>query len=224
MRELSFDQLLKVIVARCKAGRSLTAIAGPPGSGKSYLAERLLEALNQLEPSSAVVIPMDGYHYDDILLNAWGLRARKGAPETFDVLGFGHMLRRLADNTEDQIAIPIFDRKLEIARAGAQMIERSVRYLLVEGNYLLLDREPWTGLRKYFETTVMLKVDIDVLRERLTQRWIDLGLEPALVRSKVEGNDMPNVLTVLGGCVFSEFEFRSVATNIDVSGAHSPAL
>src|SRR5580693_1119176 len=94
---------------------------------------------------------MDGYHYDDPVLIERGLRACKGSPDTFDVFGLLHMLDRLKHNQEDEIAVPVFDRDLEISRAGARLISRSVRALIVEGNYLLLDQYPWSGLHAMFD-------------------------------------------------------------------------
>ncbi|MBL8907791.1 MAG: nucleoside/nucleotide kinase family protein [Rhizobiales bacterium] len=173
-------------------GRVIVALAGTPGSGKSTLAEWLCARLNADVPDGAAVLPMDGYHFDDRVLEARGLRARKGAPETFDVAGLRHMLGRLKLNEEDEIAVPVFDRDLEIARAGARLIPRGVRYLIVEGNYLLIGRAPWSALRGLFDVTVMIEVPEETLRERLRRRWQDHGLSPHEVTAKVEGNDMPN--------------------------------
>ena len=54
----------------------------------------------------AALLPMDGYHFDDLHLVPAGLRPRKGAPETFDVGGLRHMLMRLRANEEDAVAAP----------------------------------------------------------------------------------------------------------------------
>ena len=81
-------------------GRMMVALAGAPGSGKSTLAERLAARLNEVVPDSAAVLAMDGYHFDDRVLEACGSRARKGAPDTFDVAGLHHMLARLKLNAE----------------------------------------------------------------------------------------------------------------------------
>jgi len=67
------------------------------------------------------------------------------------------MLKRLSDNIEEQIAIPIFDRDIEVARAAAGTIASCVNIILVEGNYLLLDQTPWRGLGQHFDTTIALK-------------------------------------------------------------------
>jgi pantothenate kinase len=172
--------------------RIVCAVAGAPGSGKSTLAEELVSRLNAREPGCAALLPMDGFHYDDLHLVPAGLRPRKGAPETFDVGGLRHMLRRLRARDEAAVAVPVFDRDLEIARAGARLIPRAVRIIVAEGNYLLLTQPPWDGLRPLFDVTAMIDVPEDILRARLTARWRGYGLSPAEIAAKVEGNDLPN--------------------------------
>ena len=187
MAAISYDDLVPALAAGAGLKRRIIAVAGAPGSGKSTLAERLAAAL-----PGAAVLPMDGYHYDDGLLIARGLRARKGAPETFDVAGFGHMLQRLARNEEDEIAVPVFDRDLEISRAGARMIGRGVRTLIVEGNYLLLKAPPWAQLHALYDSSVFLDVAEAELRRRLIARWQGYNLPEDEIAAKVEGNDLPN--------------------------------
>lgn len=137
---------------------------------------------------------MDGFHYDNTILERRGLRNRKGAPETFDIAGFAHLLARIRAQ-EPEVAIPIFDRSMELARAGAEIIKAETKFIIVEGNYLLLDEEPWSRLAPLFDLTVYLEVPRAELQRRLLQRWRDLGRAdgPAWVAS----NDMPNVDRVL---------------------------
>jgi hypothetical protein len=131
-------------------------LAGTNGLFRASQLDKILSPahIRRRTEGYAALLPMDGYHYDDGVLIERGLRARKGAPETFDVLGLLHMLDRLKRNQEDEIAVPVFDRDLEISRAGARLIPRAVRALIVEGNYLLLDRKPWSCLRAMFDVTV----------------------------------------------------------------------
>ncbi|SMH29426.1 nucleoside/nucleotide kinase family protein [Mesorhizobium australicum] len=184
------DGLLAAIAERVnERERLIVGIAGAPGSGKSTLAERLRQ---QIEASgeSVAVVPMDGFHFDDRVLSARGLLPRKGAPETFDVAGFRHLLMRRARETE--VAIPVFDRSIEISRAGAAVVQAETRILLVEGNYLLLDETPWNGLAGAFDMTVWLDVPVDELERRLVQRWLDHGFSTDAAREKALSNDIPN--------------------------------
>lgn len=176
------------------AQRFIVAIAGPPGSGKSTISEELCALLPE---GSAIVVPMDGFHYDDAVLEHRGLRHRKGAPETFDLAGFEHLLKRVRAGEPD-IAIPVFDRNMELARAGAAIIEAGTKFILVEGNYLLLDEAPWSGLGALFDFAIFLDAPRAELERRLLQRWHDHGRSDADARAWVASNDMPNVDRVLG--------------------------
>ena len=118
------------------------------------------------------------------------------------------MLGRLKRNEEDEIAVPVFDRALEIARAGASLIPRTVSRVIVEGNYLLLDRPPWRGLRALFDITVAITVPEDVLRQRLVERWQGYGLPPEEVEAKVELNDLPNGRFVASNSIAADFVLR----------------
>lgn len=195
---LSLDDLVGGLARRAaQPDRTIVALAGPPGSGKSTVAERLADRINALHPGAAAVLPMDGFHYDDLYLVPAGLRPRKGAPETFDVGGLAQTLRRIRARDEDFVAVPVFDRTLEVARAGARLIPSEVPVVIVEGNYLLLDRAPWTELRALFDLSILLDVPEDVLTARLEARWRDQGLSADETSRKLLDNDLPNARLVL---------------------------
>ncbi len=187
-----FDTLADLLIDLPPGRRRMVAIAGAPGSGKSHVAEALVARINAAQPGRAAVLPMDGYHYDDAVLKALGRHARKGAPDTFDVGGLAAMLARLKANTEDEVAVPVFDRAIEIARAGARLIPRRVEVIVAEGNYLLLATPPWDRLADLFDLTVRLDVPEPVLRDRLTARWVHYGLGADGIRAKLDENDLPN--------------------------------
>lgn len=185
------EALADLIRARAKghAGRFMVAIAGPPASGKTTLAADLAAALGP----GARVVPMDGFHYDDAVLTARGHRARKGAPHTFDVAGLAHCLSRIRDGQE--VAIPVFDRSLELARAGAAVVEVADRILVVEGNYLLLNTAPWSALGPLFDLRILVTASEALLRKRLIARWQHYGRTDAA--DWIVSNDLPNARTVL---------------------------
>lgn len=192
-----FEELLDVFTPADPKARRLVAIVGPPGSGKSTLSETLFDRLNESRPGSCAIAPMDGFHFDDGVLRARGRLDRKGAPDTFDVGGLIALHQRLANNDEAEIAVPLFDRTLEISRAGARIIDRSVQTVLVEGNYLLLNQSPWDQLATFYDQTVQIDVDEVELKARLEDRWRVHGLSTEEGQRRVTENDLPNARFVM---------------------------
>ena len=197
----AIDRIKAALAVHHGPGRLLVAIAGPPGAGKSTLAEGLAGQI-----AGAAVVPMDGFHLDNGILEARSLLARKGAPETFDVAGFGALVARL--QAEDEVVIPVFDRARDLAVAGARVIGPEARVLLVEGNYLLLNEAPWRGLARFWDVTIAIEVPLAVLEARLTQRWRDHGLSEAAAVARAMGNDIPNARRVVGGSAGADVTIR----------------
>lgn len=194
---LPYPQFAPVIAKHAaKTKRLMVAIVGAPGSGKSTTSDLLATALRETFQLDTQVVPMDGFHYDNAILDARGLRPRKGSPETFDVDGLENLLARLAKGDKD-VAVPVFDREIDLARASARLIPAETQVLLIEGNYLLLQADNWPSLRQYFNLSATIEADEDTLRQRLMQRWLDLDFSIEAAREKVEGNDMLNAVRVI---------------------------
>lgn len=145
----------------------LLGIVGPPGVGKSTLAEHLAATI------AAPLLPMDGFHFANAHLDRLGLRQRKGAPETFDVGGFVSALARLRAGQD--IVAPLFDRTFDAAIAGALAVTGGARLVLVEGNYLLHDADGWEAVGPLLDEVWYLDVDEDLRIERLVQRHQRFG-------------------------------------------------
>ena len=192
----------RVTALRPKGRRALVAIAGPPGAGKSTLAEELVHRLG----ATAALVPMDGFHIDNRILEQRGLLPRKGAPATFDSAGFLAMVRRLA--MEDEVIIPTFDRTSDIAIAGAITVGPEAAIAVVEGNYLLLDAPPWRELKEFWDFSVYLDVPMKELRERLVQRWLDHGLDIGSAVLRAEANDLPNARLVQSQSTVADASIR----------------
>jgi len=186
----------------------MVAIAGPPGAGKSTAAEKINQTLTLKQVRSRMVT-MDGFHLDNAILQEKNLLERKGAPETFDVAGFIHLVRRL-NTGEDDIYIPKFDREKDIAIAGADQVTLADRVLVVEGNYLLLNQKPWQKLHDLWDTTIFINPGFDVLEERLTRRWKDHGLDPVEAHKRASGNDLKNAQTVVEYSRQADFSFAKL--------------
>ncbi|SFI88185.1 AAA family ATPase [Albimonas pacifica] len=206
------DDLAARAAALPPGRRLLAALAGPPGAGKSTAAEAVAARVTTLgQPAQAV--PMDGFHYDDAVLRERGLLAMKGAPETFDVAGLAALLDRLQPMQE--VAVPLFDRTLEISRAGARIVPAQTRVIVVEGNWLLLDEAPWDAIAPRFDVRALLTCPIETLRERLTRRWQDLDFPPEAIARKLDAVDLPNARRVLAG---------SSRADVEVDGTDPAAL
>ena len=188
---LKLETIVEEVLQRAEGhSRFIVAIAGPPGAGKSTLADALCDAL-LARGETAAVLPMDGFHMDNGILGERGLLPRKGAPETFDVRGFLDIVSAVRKGGQE-VLVPVFDRSREIAIASARAIAPETRFILAEGNYLLLDEAPWTTLSKSFDLTIFVGPSVDVLEERLRKRWQGYGLDEAAIHAKLFENDLPN--------------------------------
>ena len=130
--------------------RILIGIVGPPCSGKSTFSLELNNFLirkNKKEYSK--VVPMDGFHFDNVILKKRNLLARKGDPITFDVYGFIDLVKKIKFNINSSVSFPVFDRDLELSRGSADIVKKINRIIIIEGNYLLLKNTPWNYLKKY---------------------------------------------------------------------------
>lgn len=204
------DRLVNAISTgeRSANQRRIVAIAGPPASGKSTLAERLFTALEARQPGVSAIMPMDGYHMDNEVLSARRWLPRKGAPYTFDVDGLERDLHRVraANST---VLIPVFDRALDLARASAREIGPNVNLILLEGNYLLLEEAPWSRMRPLFDITVFLDVDQFTLERRLVERWRHYGHDEDQARARALENDLPNARLVVHNSVPADITIKS---------------
>lgn len=169
--------------------RVVLGLAGPPGVGKSTVAARLVE---ELAPGTAVVLPMDGFHLSGGELARLGLSARKGAPETFDAWGYAATLARITARSEPVVHVPRFDRDLEEPVAAGIAVDAAVPLVLTEGNYLLLEDEPWALARARMSQVWYLEVPDELRHRRLLRRHQAHGRSATQARDWIAAVDEPN--------------------------------
>jgi pantothenate kinase len=167
-------------------------ITGAPGAGKSSLAESVVKHV----PGS-VLVPMDGFHLAQAVLDASGLADRKGAPETFDRDGFVALLRRVAQQRpgDPPVYAPTFRRDLEEPIAGAIAVPASCPLVVSEGNYLLY----WPEVRPLLREVWWVDLDNETRLKRLIARHIRFGRSPSEARAWVMRSDEANARLVTPG-------------------------
>src|SRR5436305_3971666 len=170
------------------AGRRILGITGAPGAGKSTLARRLVDALS----GAAVLIGMDGYHLAQAELERLGRAERKGAPDTFDAAGYVALLRRLRTPDAGTVYAPEFRRTIEEPISGAIAVPPGVALVVTEGNYLLLDTEPWSAIRGLLDEVWFLAPDEDTRRTWLTARHCRYGRTAEQAAARTAGSDERN--------------------------------
>ncbi len=176
--------------------RYLIGIVGKPGAGKSTLSAYLLE---ELHSSEVTVVPMDGYHLSNAVLQELGRADRKGAPDTFDVAGFASLLQRIRNEMSVDVYYPVFDRSFEESIAAQGVVTKETKVVIVEGNYLLHDLGGWEVIAELLDELWFIDVDDEKRLERLIARHIAYGKSPADAESWSRGSDEVNAHTIATG-------------------------
>ena len=185
----SIDDLTAMARQLARTGqRKILGITGPPGAGKSTLADAIIEAMGD----DARLVGMDGFHLAQRELARLGRQERKGAPDTFDAAGYVSLLRRLSQNTEAVVYAPWFDRSIEEPIACAVPIEREVPLVVTEGNYLLVDDGDWAQVRPLLGTCWYVDLDEWTRIDRLVTRHQSFGRTPDQAREWVLRSDQSN--------------------------------
>nr|WP_189852786.1 nucleoside/nucleotide kinase family protein [Streptomyces omiyaensis] len=177
-------------------GRRILGIAGPPGAGKSTLAERLVDRLGGL----AALVPMDGFHLAGAELVRLGRAGRKGAPDTFDAAGYAALLARLrAPQPGTVVYAPAFDRALEEPVAGSVPVPPGIPLVVTEGNYLLHGADGWAAVRPLLDEVWYLDPPDAVRVPRLVARHVRFGKDRSEAEAWVERSDEANARLVARG-------------------------
>lgn len=187
----TYDVLLQTVLDQFgrKGAPFLIGIAGPPATGKSTLAERLVGDLNAAG-EQACFCPMDGFHLTNVQLDSLGLRPAKGRIDTFDADAFVAAVQRLAARTS--LWWPVYSRQRHDPIPEGTSISGTEGVYVVEGNYVLSKTEPWRAAGDALNLSIFVDTPDEVLRQRLMVRHQRSGRSQSEALEKINRTDMPN--------------------------------
>lgn len=185
-----------------KNQRILILLAAPPGCGKtttSLFLEYLSHHIDEITPIQT--IGMDGFHrYQDYLDchyiqrdgNQILMKEVKGCPETFDVHKF---IEKIKETKRQDTYWPLYNRAMHNPEENKVFINSPI--VLIEGNYLLLNEEPWNDIYKLFDDSLFIEADPLELEKRLISRKMLGGIPYHQASRFYIKSDGVNVLRVL---------------------------
>ena len=194
MDSAEITQAMDALRARLTPGtRTILGITGAPGSGKSTFAEWIQR---QFGPGMAVVVPMDGFHLGNSIIDGTPLRQRKGAMDTFDAGGYLSLLRRMARRDESVVYAPEFRRTIDEPVAASIAIPADVPLVITEGNYLLAEQEPWKDIRAQLDEVWFVETPPALRLSRLVERHMRFGMDRLAAEAWANGPDEANAVLI----------------------------
>jgi pantothenate kinase len=192
--------------------RSMIALAGVPGAGKTTLASRLAEAINtRTAPNTMVALGMDGFHFTKAALRQFPdpaeAFARRGAPWTFDATALLQRLEELRASADRRdVPWPGFEHAVGDPVESASTVPASTRLVIVEGLYLLHRTDGWETISRCFDERWYLDTPLEFALERLALRHMQAwGVTRDDAEHRIATSDRLNAVLVQNSAQFADW-------------------
>jgi type I pantothenate kinase len=157
----------------------IVGIAGSVAVGKSTIA-RVLQALLARWPDHPRVdlVTTDGFLYSNAVLDARGLGARKGFPESYDVRALVRFLGDLKAGNP-RVCAPVYSHLVYDVVEGEEIVVASPDIVIVEGlNVLQVPSSRSRGEERFvsdfFDFSIYIDAEEDDIRRWYTERFLEL--------------------------------------------------
>ena len=192
MQQELLDTVTDLVTPLLTGARVIVGIVGPPGAGKSTLAEGLSPpgstgcrrgsrrvrgaCRRRTSTGPRCAYPWTGFICPIWSLHDWGWPIARERRRPLTDGGSCTCCGRIRA-AEELVYAPVFNRVLNESIGSAVPIFPSVELVVVEGNYLLLPEDPWVRARPLYDLTIYLDVPDEVRVPRLVRRQRARGLD-----------------------------------------------
>jgi pantothenate kinase len=121
--------------------------------------------------------------------------ARRGAAFTFDAAKFLALIQQLRQPVSSKpILAPSFDHAVKDPKEDDIEVLPTHRIVILEGNYLALDKDVWRDAAGLFDELWFVEVDFEVARKRLRERHVRAGIVKTIEEGdkRATENDLVN--------------------------------
>ena len=171
--QADLDRVLRALRAlRPSQGCFIIGVTGAVASGKSTISEGLRTRLETWpERPSVELVCTDGFLHANAVLDAMGLTARKGFPESYDAAA---LRRALADVRTGPAAFPGYSHVIYDVDAGLMRSIDQPDILIIEGLSLDLDRAAAGSGTRLLDALIYLDAEESDIEQWFVGRFLGL--------------------------------------------------
>ena len=178
------DHILHLHSQQAPNRRTLIALAGGPGSGKTFIASSIADAVTK-RGLKAQAVSIEGFVKPSHVLTD-EQKKHKGSFDTFDgeaVVDFFKKLRELGPGHELSCPGVDEDGKFEPIPDG-EKVHADAEVVIFEGIYMLANQEPYLQIRApLVDERWFIEVDPGIVRQRVAERRLSKGKASSMEES-----------------------------------------